>query len=125
MTPAWPRAVNLEVVELAGCAEGVGDRRLELTRRREDRLAVRETLDALEGRVGVDVGHVGSPSALRADFPAGIVEPASPGMFAPLLHLPAAGAPPSVHRLAAAVSVGLVGERLDDADVERQRREGR
>ena len=78
--------------------------------------------EAVDRGVGVDVGLVGWPSALRADFSAGIVEPASSGMFAPVLHLsPAAGAPPSVHRLAAAVvSVGFVGERLDDADVVRR-----
>ena len=118
MTPARTRASTSEVVELPCRADGVGDRRLELARRREDRLAVPEALDR---RGGVDVGRVGRVSALRADLPAGIVEPAAPGMFAPVLHLPAAGAPPSVHRLAAAVAlVGFIAERLDDADVEGQ-----
>lgn len=69
---------HLEVVELAGRADGVRDGRLELARRRGDRSAVPEAFDR---RGGVDVERVGWASALRADLPAGVLEPAAPRMF--------------------------------------------
>ena len=104
---------RLEVVEPARRADGVRDGRLELARRREDRLAVPEAFDR---RVRVDVGRVGWASALRADLPTGVLEPAAPGMFAPVLHLPAAGGPlevsplPSRPRSGCGVSVSLGGQ---------------
>ena len=80
---------------------------------------------------GAVAGAVRTLRAAASPAPEDRVGPLSPKMASPLEAGPVcspAGREAdavSVYRLAAAVSVGLVGESLDDADVERQRRERR